>query len=197
MTSLLRPSLALLAAFTLLTGVLYPLAVTGIAQVAFPFQANGSLVVHEGRVVASELVGQPYDAPEYFWGRPSATSPQPYNGGASAGSNFGPSTPALAAAVAARVAALRASDPGNTTPVPVDLVTASGSGLDPHLTPAAAYYQVERVARTRGLSVAQVRALVDRHVEGRLLGLIGQPRVNVVRLNRALDAIAGATPPEA
>ena len=187
MTAHLRPALVTLLIFTVLTGVVYPLAVTGIAQAVFPFQANGSLIVRDGKVVGSALVGQPFDDPRYFWSRPSATSPFGYNAGASSGSNRSPTNPALVAAVQARVDALRAADPGNTAAVPVDLVTASGSGLDPHISPAAARYQVRRVARARNLSPEAVQALVDRHTEGRWLGLLGEPRVNVLALNLGLD----------
>lgn len=184
MVSLLRPALALLLSFTLLTGVCYPAAVTGLAQLAFSGQANGSLIRVGDVVVGSSLIGQPFDDPAYFSGRPSATAPVPCNGAASSGSNLGPMNPALHEAVAERVLAFGAG-------VPVDLVTASGSGLDPHISPAAAYFQAPSVARARGMSEAQVRELVDAHVEGRTLGLLGEPRVNVLRLNLALDALAG------
>lgn len=188
--SSLRPALVLLALFTALTGVAYPLVVTGIAQVVFPARANGSLIREGERVVGSELIGQPFSDPGHFWGRPSATSPHAYNAGASSGSNLGPLSPALAEAVKVRVAALRAADPGNDAAVPVDLVTASASGLDPHVSPAAALFQVGRVARARGLPEERVRALVERHVEGRTFGILGVARVNVLRLNLALDHLA-------
>jgi K+-transporting ATPase ATPase C chain len=183
----LRPALVSLVLLTVITGVIYPLVVTGIAKVAFPWQADGSLIVKDGKVVGSALIGQPFDDPKYFWGRPSATSPHPYNAAASSGSNQGPTNPALIKAVQDRVDALRAADPGNTAHVPVDLVTASGSGLDPHISPAAALYQVRRVAKVRGLDEAKVRDLVSRHTEGRQLGFLGEPRVNVLALNLALD----------
>lgn len=188
MNTLIRPCLGTFAALTLLTGVVYPLVVTGVAKVAFPAQASGSLVMHNGKPVGSHLLGQPFSRLDHFWGRPSATTPQPYNGAASGGSNQSPTNPALAEAVNARVAALRAADPGNTGPVPVDLVTASGSGLDPHISPAAADYQVARVAQARGMSVDDVRRLVAAHTEQRTLGVLGEPRVNVLALNLALDA---------
>jgi K+-transporting ATPase ATPase C chain len=186
----LRPALTMLLVFTLLTGVVYPLTVTGLAQLVFPQQANGSLIVRDGQVIGSELIGQHVDDPKYFWGRPSATSPFPYNAAASSGSNLGPTNPALIEAVKGRVAALRAADPGNEAPVPVDLVTASGSGLDPHITPAAALYQAHRVARLRGLEEDRVNDLVARSTEGRQFGFLGEPRVNVLKLNLALDALA-------
>jgi K+-transporting ATPase ATPase C chain len=170
-----------------MTGVAYPLLVTGIAQMVFPFQANGSLIVKDGKVVGSALIGQPFDDPRYFWGRPSATNPFAYNAGASSGSNLSPTNPALISAVQGRVDALRAADPGNTAPVPVDLVTASGSGLDPHISPAAALYQASRVARARNLAPDAVRALVERHTERRFLGVLGELRVNVLALNLGLD----------
>jgi len=189
MSKLLRQSLVLLLVMTVITGVLYPLASTGLAQLIFPHQANGSLIVKDGKPVGSVLIGQAFTAPQYFWGRPSATSPNPYNGASSSGSNQGPTNPALTDAVKQRIATLRAADPGNTAPVPVDLVTASGSGLDPEISPAAAQYQLARVARVRGLPVAQVQALVAAHTSGRWLGMLGEPRVNVLRLNLALDAL--------
>jgi K+-transporting ATPase ATPase C chain len=185
----LKPAVLLLLVVTVLAGVAYPLIVTGIAQVVFPRQANGSLIESEGKAAGSELIGQPFGAPKYFWSRPSATSPYPYNAASSSGSNQGPLNPALADAVASRIKALREADPGNTAPVPVDLVTASGSGLDPHISPAAAEYQVARVAKARGTTPDRVRALVAESTEGRQLGILGEPRVNVLKLNLALDAL--------
>ena len=175
---------------TLVTGVAYPLLVTGIAQAVFPSQAQGSLIVKDGKVVGSRLIGQPFDDPKYFWSRPSATSPFADNAGSSSGSNLSPTNPALITTVQGRVDALRAADPANTAPVPVDLVTASGSGLDPHISPAAALYQVSRVAKARKLDPEAVRQLVERATEGRLLGFLGEPRVNVLELNLALDGAA-------
>ena len=182
-----RPALIVLIVLTVVTGVIYPVIVTVIAQVVFPHQANGSLIVRDGKVIGSTLIGQPFDDPKYFWGRPSATSPFPYNAASSSGSNLSPTNPALVKSVQERVDALRAADPGNTLPVPVDLVTASGSGLDPHISPAAALYQVNRVAKARNLDPSVVRDLVERHIEGRQLGFLGEPRVNVLALNLALD----------
>jgi K+-transporting ATPase ATPase C chain len=187
----IRPALVVLALLTLVTGVAYPLIVTGIAQVVFPAQANGSLILRDGKPVGSGLIGQRFDDPKYFWGRLSATAPFPYNAGASSGSNLGPINPALHAAAKGRIDALREADPGNQAPVPVDLVTASGSGLDPDISPAAAFYQVQRVARARHLYEERVRELVHTHIRHRQLGVLGEPRVNVLRLNLALD---GMTP---
>ena len=193
--SLFRPALVLLLLFTVLTGALYPLLVTGVAQAGFPRQANGSLVHSGAKTVGSDLIGQSFTAPEHFWSRPSATlmtdgsGPLPYNGAASSGSNAGPSNPGFHETVAGRVKALKDADPENQLPIPVDLVTASGSGLDPHISPASAYYQVGRVARARGLAVEQVKRVVDAAVEGRFLGVLGEPRVNVLRLNQALGAL--------
>lgn len=188
MVSQLRPALVSFVLFSIITGLLYPLAVTGVAQAIFPQQANGSLIVKDGKPIGSALIGQPFDDPKYFWGRLSATSPFPYNAAASSGSNLGPTNPALIDEVKARVDALRAADPQNTQPIPVDLVTSSGSGLDPNISVAAALYQVPRVARVRGLSEDQVRALVERYTEGRQFGVIGEPRVNVLQLNLALES---------
>lgn len=185
--ALLRPALTLFLLFSLLTGLAYPLVVTGVAQAAFPAAANGSLIVENGKAVGSSLIGQGFSDPGHFWSRPSATSPMAYNAGSSSGSNLAPTAPALVDAVKARVEALRAADPGNTAQVPVDLVTTSASGLDPHISRAAADYQLARVARVRQLPVAQVQALVDAQTEGRWLGFIGEPRVNVLKLNLALD----------
>jgi K+-transporting ATPase ATPase C chain len=185
----LRPALALLLGFTLLTGIVYPAVVTLLSRVVFPDQANGSLILKDGKAVGSRLIGQPFDDPKYFWGRPSATAPVPYNAGASSGSNQGPTNPALRDAVKARIEALRKSDPDAKLPVPVDLVTASGSGLDPHISPAAALYQVHRVARARGLAEDRIRSLVTEHTSGRRLGILGEPGVNVLELNLALDAL--------
>jgi K+-transporting ATPase ATPase C chain len=187
MSRILRQSIALLLLLTLVTGVAYPLAVTAFAQLLFPTAANGSVLVRDGKPVGSALIGQPFSDPRYFWGRPSATSPFPYNAAASGGSNLGPTNPALADAVKQRIEALRAADPGNTKPVPVDLVTASGSGLDPQISPAAAEFQVERVARARGMNADEVRKLVAAATQKRQWRIFGEPRVNVLQLNLALD----------
>jgi potassium-transporting ATPase KdpC subunit len=185
----IRPALTTLLFFTILTGLVYPLTVTGIAQLVFPRQANGSLIIVDGQTVGSSLIGQPFDDPKYFWGRLSATGPYPYNAAASSGSNQGPTNPALLEAVKTRIAALKSADPSNTQPIPVDLVTSSGSGLDPHISVAAALYQLGRVAKARGLTETAVRNLVDQYTQGRTLGFLGEPRVNVLELNLALDAI--------
>lgn len=185
----LRPALTMLVVLTLLTGVAYPLVVTAIAQALFPSQANGSLIVRDGKPVGSALIGQPFDDPRYFWGRLSATSPAAYNAASSSGSNLGPLSDALLDAVKGRIDALKAADPDNPLPIPVDLVTASGSGLDPHISPAAARYQLARVARTRGLSESIVADAVAHHTTGRQWGILGEPVVNVLELNLALDAL--------
>jgi len=185
----LKPAFLMLLLLTLLTGVGYPLVVTGIGQVAFSSRANGSLITRADQIVGSSLIGQPFSDAKYFWSRPSATSPYPYNAAASAGSNQGPTNPALTDAVTARIRALREADPDNKADVPVDLVTASASGLDPHISPAAAEYQVNRVARVRKLDPSKVRALVAENTEGRQFGVLGEPGVNVLRLNLALDAL--------
>lgn len=187
MRSMFRNALMLFLLMTVITGVIYPLVVTGAAQLLFPAQANGSLAMRDGKPVGSSLIGQSFTAPDYFWGRPSATAPTPNNGTASGGSNMGPTNAALTAAAAKRIADLRAADPGNDAPVPVDLATASGSGLDPDISPAAANYQVARVARARKLSTAQVQALVNKATSDRQLGVLGEPRVNVLALNTMLD----------
>jgi K+-transporting ATPase ATPase C chain len=185
----LRSATILLLLLTALTGFIYPVVVTGIAQLLFPAQANGSLIIKNGKVVGSPLIGQPFDDPKYFWSRPSATGPFPYNAAASSGSNLGPTNPDLLKGVADRVAVLKKADPENTAPVPVDLVTASGSGLDPHITPAAAFYQVSRVAKARGMSSERLRQLIAEHTEGRQFGILGESRVNVLQLNLALDSL--------
>lgn len=189
MKNILRPALVVFFILTLITGVAYPLLVTGAAQALFPAQAAGSLIMRDGKAVGSALIGQNFSDPKHFWGRPSATSPQPYNALASSGSNIGPLNPALTDAVKSRVEALRAADPANAARVPVDLVTASASGLDPHISPAAANYQVGRVAKARGIASDKVQALVDAQTETPLLGLLGEPRVNVLKLNLALDKL--------
>ncbi|MFZ1937092.1 MAG: potassium-transporting ATPase subunit KdpC [Thermoguttaceae bacterium] len=183
----LKQATLLFLVLSILTGIIYPLAITVVAQLAFPKQANGSLIYRDGRPVASALIGQPFTDAKYFWSRPSATSPMPYNAESSNGSNLGPTNPDLTKAVRQRIAALKKVDPDNDAPIPVDLVTSSASGLDPDISPAAAEYQVARVAKARGLDVAVVRQLVAKHTEGRTLGLLGEPRVNVVELNLDLD----------
>jgi K+-transporting ATPase ATPase C chain len=189
MTSIVRPALVLFAVLTVLTGVAYPLVVTGIGQVAFPEQSAGSLILRDGKAVGSSLIGQNFSDPKYVWGRPSATGPYPNNATASSGSNQGPLNPALTDAVKGRIEALRAADPSNTAAVPVDLVTASASGLDPHISVAGAVYQAARVAKARNLPLQQVQQLIEQHTEGRLFGLLGEPRVNVLQFNLALDDI--------
>ena len=184
---LLKSALLSLLLLTLITGGVYPALVTGLAQLLFPRQANGSLIVRDGQAVGSELIGQPFADPAYFWGRPSATGPFPYNAAASSGSNLGPTNPALLEAVKGRIEALRQVDPANPAPIPADLVTASASGLDPHISPAAAFYQVARVAKARGLAAEQVKSLVAEYSEGRQWGFLGEPRVNVLKLNLALE----------
>jgi K+-transporting ATPase ATPase C chain len=194
MSSYIRPALVLFLLFTLLTGVVYPVVITGLAQVAFGAAASGSIVSRNGKPIGSILIGQNFSDPGHFWGRPSATAPQPYAGTASSGSNLGPLNPALIDGIKGRIQALRAADPGNHAPIPVDLVTASGSGLDPEESIAAALYQVPRVARVRGLQDTDVRRLVDTQAEGRLWGLFGEPRVNVLALNLALNGLASEVP---
>lgn len=189
MLTQIRPAIVMFALLAILTGLLYPFAITGLAQVLFPWQANGSLLYREGQPIGSALLGQAFDDPKYFWGRLSATGPFPYNAASSAGSNYGPLSSALTDAVKARIAALKTSDPGNQQPIPVDLVTSSGSGLDPHVSPAAALYQAPRVARARGLSEAAVRDLVGQHVEDPQFKILGESRVNVLLLNLALDML--------
>jgi K+-transporting ATPase ATPase C chain len=179
----------MLLLLTALTGLVYPVVVTGVAQLVFPHQANGSLIMKGGNPVGSELIGQSFDDPKYFWSRPSATGPYPYNAAASSGSNLGPTNPDLLKAVADRAETLKQADPDNKAPVPVDLVTASGSGLDPHITPAAALYQASRVAKARGVPQERLEKLIAEHTEGRQLGFLGEPGVNVLKLNLALDAM--------
>jgi K+-transporting ATPase ATPase C chain len=189
MKALLRPAISIFLLLTVVTGIVYPLAVTGIAKLVFPEAAEGSLILIDGKPVGSALIGQGFTAPQYFWGRPSATAPHPNNAAASSGSNQGPLNPALLDAVKGRIAALKAADPENAKPIPLDLVTASGSGLDPHISPAAAQYQVERVARARNLQPKAVEALVAQSTQGRQWGIFGEPRVNVLKLNLALDSL--------
>lgn len=195
LNQIIRPAIVSLVALTIITGLLYPAVITGIAQIIFPYQANGSLIRDgSGNVIGSELIGQQFTNPAYFWGRLSATSPVPYNAAASSGSNYGPLNPALIGedgTIQARIGALKAADASagvsNTLPIPVDLVTASGSGLDPHISPAAAQYQVARIAALRGTDAASIQTLVDQFTEGRFFGLLGEPRVSVLKLNLALD----------
>ena len=189
MKTLIRPALSLFILLTIITGLIYPLLVTGIGPALFPAQAAGSPIHRDGKLIGSRLIGQNFTDPKYFWGRPSATGPVPYNAAASSGSNLGPLNPALHEAVAGRVKALREADPGNTAPAPVDLVTTSASGLDPHISPAAAAYQAARVARVRGLKLDAVQTLIAQHTEDRQWGILGEPRVNVLELNLALDGL--------
>lgn len=189
MASLLRPALILLIALSLITGLAYPLVTTGIARLVFPTQAAGSLIVKDGKTVGSSLIGQGFSDPGHFWSRPSATSPMPYNASASSGSNLGPLNPALADAIKGRIDALRAADPGNTATVPADLVYSSASGLDPHISIAAALYQADRISRVRSLPIERIHQLIAEHSEGMLFGFLGEPRVNVLELNLALDAM--------
>ncbi|HEY3343495.1 MAG TPA: potassium-transporting ATPase subunit KdpC [Anaerolineaceae bacterium] len=186
----LKPALIVFGVLTLLTGLIYPVFITGVAQAIFPAQANGSLIPKNGQMVGSTHIGQPFDDPKYFWGRLSATAPYPYNAAASSGSNLGPSNPALVQEVQARIDALRKADPGNPQPIPVDLVTSSASGLDPDISPAAALYQAPRVARVRGMDVSKVKDLIAQNTQGRQLGFLGDPTVNVLALNTALDRLA-------
>ena len=187
MKNLLRPAVSLFVLLSLITGIAYPVVTTGIARVLFPHQAAGSLISLNGKPVGSSLIGQNFTDPKHFWGRPSATAPQPYNGTASGGSNLGPLNPALVDAVKGRIDALKASDPSNTSPIPADLVTSSGSGLDPHISPEAAEYQAPRIAKARNISIEKLNALIAQHTEARLWGIFGEPRVNVLELNLALD----------
>jgi K+-transporting ATPase ATPase C chain len=190
MNALLRPAITLFVVLSVLTGIVYPLVVTGVGQLLFAQEANGSIVTAKGKPVGSALIGQQFSSPGHFWGRPSATGPQPYNAASSSGSNLGPLNPALTDAVKGRIEALKSADPGNTNPVPIDLVTASGSGLDPDISLAAAHYQASRVAKARNVPVAKVQALIEQHAQRPALGIFGEPRVNVLKLNLALDATA-------
>ena len=190
MKTLFRPAVSLFILLSIITGLIYPVLVTGIGKAVFPTQAAGSLIVKDGKPIGSSLIGQNFSDPKYFWGRPSATSPQPYNATASGGSNLGPLNPALTDAVKGRIAALKAADPDNPMPIPADLVTASGSGLDPHISPAAAEYQLQRVAKARGVAVERIKTLVTANTEGRQWGVFGEPRINVLNLNLALDQLA-------
>ena len=189
MIRILRQAVAIILVFTMITGVIYPLIVTGVAQLVFPRQANGSLIVNNGKTVGSSLIGQSFSSPKYFWARPSATSPMPYNAANSSGSNLGPLNPALTENVKARITQLKAADAASKQAVPVDLVTASGSGLDPDISPAAAEYQVSRVAKTRNIDESEVRKLIAEYTRDRQLGILGEPRVNVLELNLALDGL--------
>ncbi len=189
MLTMIRNAVMTLLVFTMLTGLIYPMVVTGLAQVIFPDQANGSIITKDGKIVGSALLGRQFEDPKYFWGRLSATTPYPYNGRSSSGSNLGPNNPDLMKAMQARIQALREADPGNMAKIPVDLVTASGSGLDPHISPAAATYQVQRVAKVRGIEAAKVSALVAANTEDRQFGILGETRVNVLRLNLELDEL--------
>jgi K+-transporting ATPase ATPase C chain len=195
MKTLIRPALTLFILLSVITGLIYPLLVTGISQALFPTQATGSLIIRDGKPIGSKLIGQNFTDPKYFWGRPSATSPQPYNAAASSGSNLGPLNPALKEAVESQVKTLREADPGNTALIPVNLVTASASGLDPHISPAATQYQIARVARVRGLSLDAVQNLVAQYTEDRQWGVFGEPRVHVLELNLALDGLTAKTQP--
>jgi len=190
MNKQLRPAIVLFLLLTVVTGIAYPLVTTAIGKAAFPAEVSGSIIEKDGKAIGSELIGQNFIEPKYFWGRPSATGPYPNNAAASSGSNLGPLNPALADAVKARVAALKAADPENTLPVPIDLVTTSASGLDPEISPAAAQYQASRVAKARNLDIAKVQALIAQHTQGRQLGVLGEARVNVLKLNLALDGLA-------
>jgi K+-transporting ATPase ATPase C chain len=189
MKTLLRPAVSLFVLLSVVTGIVYPLAVTGIAKAAFPEAAGGSLIVKDGKAIGSRLIGQNFTDPKYFWGRPSATGPMPYNASASGGSNQGPLNPALVDAVKSRIEALKAADPDNKLPIPADLVNASASGLDPHISPEAAAYQLTRVASQRHLAPAEIKALINQHTEGRQWGVFGEPRVNVLQLNISLDSL--------
>ena len=184
----IKPAIAVFIILSAITGIIYPVCITGVAQVFFREKSSGSLIYRGGKAVGSALIGQPFEDPKYFWGRLSGTAPVPYNAAASSGANTGPMNPALIEAVQKRINALHAVDPGNTDPIPVDLVTFSASGLDPHISPAAAYYQLLRIVRVRGLPFDAVKALIVGHTEGRFLGLLGEPVVNVLELNLALDA---------
>jgi K+-transporting ATPase ATPase C chain len=192
MPSMIRPALSLFVALTFATGIVYPLAVTGVAKAVFPAQAAGSLIVQDGKTVGSTLIGQSFSDPKYFWGRPSATSPMADNAAGSAGSNLGPLNPALTDAIKGRVDALRAADPGNTAPVPVDLVTTSASGIDPEISVAAAQYQAARIARVRHVAPEVIQGVIARHTQGRIFGLLGEARVNVLQMNLELQRVSAS-----